>query len=925
MKRSIFGVLFLLLSLSLGAQNLIDSFDGIKSQGPIPADLRLSLDELYAQDRQRVRDYNNGKSKSNDKVLEASYRINRLMASGRVLYGDPITQMLNRIADTLLSGYPELRSQIRIYTIKSPDVNAFMTGQGMLFVTTGMVAQVEDEAQLAFVIGHEAIHYLRNHNWETITMQDEDRYGRERQERKLHNFVKYHHRSHAMENEADSLCLTMFYLGSPYDKHVTDGFFDVLQYGYLPFDIVTIDSNFFDTRYYHFPSQYFLSEVAPVTARDDYDDSKSTHPNLLKRRERCAALLASANGGYKFVTTTQDHFLQLRDLARLECIRQNLIYSEYTRAFYDIIVMQKYLPSNPFLTKAKAEAIYGLSKFREYSNNNDVVGDYKLIEGEAQQAYYFFRKVSKEELNLLAVRTLWEARSQYPTDTTLALMAEDAMKDLARRHNMTTRSFSPILDTASYQMDSTSKSKYEKIKQKRRNQNRVNMSRYFFTDLMEHDPSMKPYLDHCLSHANDSVPPQQSEHSNIFAYAAEYYVVKGNDLKCKKSNRMESRLTGYIAQAAKKEHLGMVDFSDQGLHRMTSEQQYNDFVALNEWTNEIWQSRGSFSRPLTQQPAMNDLVRRYDADRINLTQVMNWENKNPLGDRTAFLFFMPILYPITIPVFISDLCQGWEYTVVNSIYVDASTGNWLSGNTYRYDLADGKDVVKGSIYDNIQKSKGLDSRTFLNRHLLLTADGILGFNQGKEHTDFIGLSSDDNRHSLFQIRPRLGLEYIINKDYSIRATYSYAHTTSLQVDEEFAFGWYEKSRYNLDVTSWGLGFRKYQYPAPMGFFWGFDALLHRSQLDTEHNPFLSSPIAKTQINKIGINFEWGRNRIFFDRFIVRFGFNVGVIGSFPFNPNDMALTPKEHDQSWYNSLHAGQKLWIQNLYTLNLGIGFLPF
>lgn len=925
MKRTLLGIVAILLSLNLGAQSIIDNFDGIKSQGPIPSDLRLSLDELYSQNKQRVREYNNGKSKNNDKVLEVSYRINRLMASGRVLYGDPITQMLNHIADTLIKDYPELRNQIRIYTIKSPDVNAFMTGQGMLFVTTGMVAQVENEAQLAFVIGHEAIHYFKDHNWESIAMRDEEKAtGRARQERQMRNFVRYHNRSHAMENEADSLCLTMFYLSSPYDKQVADGFFDVLQYGYLPFDMVTIDTNFFDTKYYHFPSNYFLSEVAPITARDDYDDTKSTHPNLLKRRERCTSILSTTRGGHPFVTTTREQFLQLRDLARMECIRQNLIYSEYTRAIYDIIIMQQYLPNHPFLAKAKAEALYGLSKFRTYTNTNDVVGDYKLVEGDAQQAYYFFRKVSKEELNMLAVHSLWEVHRQYPDDPTLSLMTDDAMKDLARKHNMTSSSFSAVMDTANHKSDTaTTKSKYDKIKQKRRNQDKANMSRYFFTDLMEQDAEMKPHLDYCLSHANDSVAPQATEHKNMFAYAAEYYVVKGTDLKYKKSYRMESRLTDYMAEVAKGEDLGLVDFSDQGLRTMTTEQQYNDFVAMNEWTNEFWQSQGLFSRPLTLQPAMNDLVSRYDADRINLTQVMNWEDKHPLGRTDMFLILLPMLYPITVPIFISSLCQGWENTFVSSIYVDASTGNQLSGNTYRYDLADTKDVVKGSIYDNIQQAKGLTNMTFLNRHLLLSADAVLGYNQGRNNQGIFGLSS--NRESLFQIRPRFGLEYLLNKEYSIHASYSWNQTTCSQVDEINSYGWSFSHRHPLNVSSFGLGFRKYIYQAPMGSYWGFDAQLHRCQLDTENNSILFTYAEKSQINKLGLSFEWGHNRIYFDRIAVRFGFNVGLIGSLPFNPEEITFDSHSHEPSWYNQLHVGQKLWIQNLYTFHIGIGFLPF
>ena len=66
----------------------LNNFYGIRSEGPIPTDLRKSLSELYSEDKQRVRDYNDGKLANRDRVLEVSYHINRLMSNGRISYGD---------------------------------------------------------------------------------------------------------------------------------------------------------------------------------------------------------------------------------------------------------------------------------------------------------------------------------------------------------------------------------------------------------------------------------------------------------------------------------------------------------------------------------------------------------------------------------------------------------------------------------------------------------------------------------------------------------------------------------------------------------------------------------------------------------------------------------------------------------------------
>ena len=193
-------------------------FSGIECSGTMPDDLRKNLEQLYSEDRQRVRDYNNGKLTNRDRILNSSYYISQLMASARIMYGDPITLMINRIADTLLRDYPELRRELRFYTVRSTDVNAFATGQGMVFVNMGLVAQVEDEAQLAFVLSHEIVHYVRKHNLENLIRKN---YSRDTPGKGLADFLRYHFRSREMESEADSLGIAMFYANSPYDKSVT--------------------------------------------------------------------------------------------------------------------------------------------------------------------------------------------------------------------------------------------------------------------------------------------------------------------------------------------------------------------------------------------------------------------------------------------------------------------------------------------------------------------------------------------------------------------------------------------------------------------------------------------------------------------------------------------------------------------------------
>lgn len=78
----------------------------------------------------------------------------------------------NRVTDPALNAYvksvlcrvaPDYCDQVRVYVMRRPLFNAGMMANGAMFVWTGLLLRARNEAQLAFVIGHELGHYLRRH------------------------------------------------------------------------------------------------------------------------------------------------------------------------------------------------------------------------------------------------------------------------------------------------------------------------------------------------------------------------------------------------------------------------------------------------------------------------------------------------------------------------------------------------------------------------------------------------------------------------------------------------------------------------------------------------------------------------------------------------------------------------------------------
>ena len=67
---------------------------------------------------------------------------------------------------------PNYCEKIRIYIARIPAFNAFMTANGMMVIQTGALIVLENEAQLASLLGHEFGHYYHRHSIKMLQRQE---------------------------------------------------------------------------------------------------------------------------------------------------------------------------------------------------------------------------------------------------------------------------------------------------------------------------------------------------------------------------------------------------------------------------------------------------------------------------------------------------------------------------------------------------------------------------------------------------------------------------------------------------------------------------------------------------------------------------------------------------------------------------------
>ena len=84
----------------------------------------------------------------------------RIRDSGRRVMDPAINVYVRRVVCAIAGPY---FGDIRVYIIRVPDFNASMMPNGAMQVWTGLLLRARNEAEFAYVIGHEIGHYLRRH------------------------------------------------------------------------------------------------------------------------------------------------------------------------------------------------------------------------------------------------------------------------------------------------------------------------------------------------------------------------------------------------------------------------------------------------------------------------------------------------------------------------------------------------------------------------------------------------------------------------------------------------------------------------------------------------------------------------------------------------------------------------------------------
>ena len=425
--RKYLSALLFLCTLQTFAQT--DKFYPLAAKGEIPADFStFTIEKIEERQHNHEEEFSQLSRRNQKLFLRAVHQgIDEILRSGTVLFGDPITQYVNDLGKKIIGDDESLKG-IRFYTLKTNVVNAFSTNQGIIFVSQGLVAQVKNEAQLAFVFAHEIAHYIEKHVIigfkENVELMNSPKSISEKVKR-------YSIYSKDKEYEADRIGIKL-YNKAGYNLNDLFTVFDLLTFSYLPFDSKPLPKDYFNSAKLFLPESFFKKDLPKINAEEEYDDSRSTHPNIKSRKDQLTGEVNKYNEWDTLVLlTSHEQFEYARSLARLEQVRNNLYEFDYIGAMYNLYLLEDDFSDNIYYVRYKAQTWLGLLSFKISGRFSDISMSLNGIQGEQHQMHHVIRALNRRQLATMAIRILYDIKNTYPDDEQIDAIFKTAVRILA--------------------------------------------------------------------------------------------------------------------------------------------------------------------------------------------------------------------------------------------------------------------------------------------------------------------------------------------------------------------------------------------------------------------------------------------------------------------------------------------------------------
>jgi hypothetical protein len=702
-------LLFCFFSASLSAQ-LPNDFERLKSVGNIPDDFTKLYSEKYKQDVSTINSNEKlGKKNAREFAAITNYSIDNLLLSGKVVYGDPISVYCNQLKNYLLKNDQETSDFLRIYVLKSSQVNAFSTRQGIIFVTVGLMARMKNEAQLAFVLAHEIAHYKKKHSLNAFKKNKElfsskSKYKQLSVEEKLLKSLKH---SRESELEADKFGYFLF-KEAGYDVTQCLEVMDILAFSYLPLEQIDLSLKNFEDENFVFPEEFKLKEERKIIWPEE-DENESSHPEIKNRKDILLDEMNEADSSNEMnvYKVSESDFLTARDIASVEMLNIDIINADFITCFYNSYLLMQKFPKNDQIVKCQAMAAYGIQKFCANAQTSIYELPDKKKEGKIGYLQYALDEMKLKDIQIFASRYIWQLSFKYPNINYLKTLRNESLvqaTQYADDHSILFKDKLNISDLANG----------SGIKE---NNTRENYFRYAYLPFMK-DTSFKRIFNYKFVKKEEIKPKKKRKKAeeneilvsrgdahvkNLLMINPRYYDMdrrKTIDQQFLKSETKQIEISERVVSLAKSHdmELTILDSREDGV---LNTEKFNEYSLSVDWLRErILYSGSDYSGFYSQY--VKELQNKYQSNHLAINSIWSVTDKKKFN-ATAMVASTVFFY--AVPIYLV-----WQLTpshTMEYIFVvfDLNSGKLIYADGKVFSSKYRKEIISSHLYNSLNQLK----------------------------------------------------------------------------------------------------------------------------------------------------------------------------------------------------------------------------
>jgi len=384
------------------------------------------ISEIHESHGQSIKNYRGADYKYAEELYkEREALIVNLFKNNAVISDRELESYLTNLAAVVIASNPAIaKKKLRIYFSREFIPNATSFGDGTILFNIGLFSRLENEAQAAFVLGHELAHFMLGHSERSIEKYISGLYGDSVQQalkriksqeynkskdlQKLVNSQLFGFRKHSRENErqADSMAVeylkaTRFDLSAARTCLALLDTIDIDKYQLaIPLEKVLDFPEYPFRKKWLKPEENIFGSVKPD--KDPVSDSLKTHPDCSKRISYIFSATPELKERKKFLVDSS-MFISYQRKMEMEAAGYAYTSGNVSRAlFYALNLSEKY-PVDPYpriLAGQSLNALYEAMKNHQLRSISEMPG--LRTESEYENFIVFLENLRIQELASLS-------------------------------------------------------------------------------------------------------------------------------------------------------------------------------------------------------------------------------------------------------------------------------------------------------------------------------------------------------------------------------------------------------------------------------------------------------------------------------------------------------------------------------------------